>query len=229
MTSGVAAFHDLGAMPPELGHRDRGRGDFVGFVVEGTRQNACRRRLADAAHARQHIAMRDPTRRERVRERLHHGFLPDEIIERLRPILPRKHDIRFRRSDHISCCLTCCRLFRFRHVPECFDLARSHKRNTPRSASARGDISLEDGGWPGWRLRLTRLTCVQCPLTLARTVPSLDLSPSGRGKVAPLRGKQVCRASGRGAKRTAERADAEWASEAQPEKCGAPAEAAKRP
>ena len=45
--------------------------DGVGSVVEGARENARRRRLAGAAHAGQHIGLRDAAGEERVAQSLH--------------------------------------------------------------------------------------------------------------------------------------------------------------
>ncbi len=97
---GMAAFHDLAAVEAEHRHVDRRLVDRVGFVVERARQDAGRRRFADAAHAGQHETVRDAPRRERVAQRLHHRFLADQVVEGLRAVLSRQHNIRLGR--HIS-------------------------------------------------------------------------------------------------------------------------------
>jgi hypothetical protein len=93
----MPSFHDGLAVAPWLRHVDGRLMDGLGFVVEGAGENACGRGLADAAHAGEHEAVRDPPRSEGVAQRLHHGFLADQVIERLRPVLARQHDIRLRR------------------------------------------------------------------------------------------------------------------------------------
>ncbi len=74
-----------------------GRSIAIGLVVERARQNPRRGRLADTAHAGQHVALGDPARRERIAQRPHHRLLPDQIVKGLRPVLARQHDIRSRR------------------------------------------------------------------------------------------------------------------------------------
>ncbi len=62
----VAAFHDLGAVRAEAGHIDGRTVDTGCFVVDGAGEDAGRRGLADAAHAGQHVALRDAPRGEGV-------------------------------------------------------------------------------------------------------------------------------------------------------------------
>ena len=95
---GMPALHDLGAVPAEHRHVDGRRLDGVGLVVERAGDDARRRRLADAAHAGEHVGLRDAPRRERVAQRLDHGLLADEVVEALRPVLARQHDVRLRRA-----------------------------------------------------------------------------------------------------------------------------------
>ena len=91
---GMPALHDLGAVPAEHGHVEGRRLDGVGLVVERAGDDARRRRLADAAHAGEHVGLRDAPRRERVAQRLDHRLLADEVVERLRTVFARQHDIR---------------------------------------------------------------------------------------------------------------------------------------
>ena len=93
----MAALHDLGAVAAEHRHVERGRLGRIGLVVERAGDDARRRRLADAAHAGEHVGLRDAPRRERVAQRLDHGLLADEVVEALRPVLARQHDVRLRR------------------------------------------------------------------------------------------------------------------------------------
>ena len=78
---GVPAFHDLGAVAAELGHVEGRLVDAVALVVEGAREDAGGRGLADAAHAGQHVALGDAIGGERVPERRHHGLLADQALE----------------------------------------------------------------------------------------------------------------------------------------------------
>ena len=62
-------------------------------VVQRARQDAGRRRLADAAHAGQHVGLRDALDGERIPQRRHHRVLADQVIEGLRPVFAGEHDI----------------------------------------------------------------------------------------------------------------------------------------
>ena len=71
-----------------------GRVDFAGQgIIEGARQNARRRRLADAAHAREDIGLVNAARGEGIGERAHHRLLADEVFEAHRPVFSRQHPI----------------------------------------------------------------------------------------------------------------------------------------
>src|SRR5262249_18627701 len=65
-------------------------------AVEGLREDARARRLADPADAREQEGMRDPALRDRVRERSRDVFLPDQVFERLRAPFPREDEIAHR-------------------------------------------------------------------------------------------------------------------------------------
>ncbi len=89
----VAALDDGLAVHPVRRHVDRRPGDAVGLVVEGPRQDARRGGLAHAAHAGQHVGLVDAVEVEGVGQGPHHGVLPDEVVERRRPVLSRQHAI----------------------------------------------------------------------------------------------------------------------------------------
>ena len=56
-------------------------------AVQRPRQDARRRRLADAARAGEHERLRQPSARERVAQRARDRLLPDDVVELLRPPL----------------------------------------------------------------------------------------------------------------------------------------------
>ncbi len=90
----VAALHDGGAVFAHLVHVDGGLIDLAGDrIVERAGEDARRRGLADAAHAGEHIGLRDTPAVESVGEGAHHRLLADEIDEALRPVLAGKHPI----------------------------------------------------------------------------------------------------------------------------------------
>ena len=59
------------------------------LAVQRPRQDARRRRLADAARAGEHERLREPAARERVAQRARHRLLADDVVEPLRPPLAR--------------------------------------------------------------------------------------------------------------------------------------------
>ena len=63
------------------------------FVIERTRKNARGRRLSDAAHAGQDPGLRNAAALERVRDRAHHGVLPDQILEACGPVFACEHAV----------------------------------------------------------------------------------------------------------------------------------------
>ena len=63
------------------------------LVIEGARQDARGRRLADAAHAGQHIGLVDAADGEGIGERAHHRLLADQVLEARRAIFARQHAI----------------------------------------------------------------------------------------------------------------------------------------
>ena len=91
---GVAGLDDFLAMGAVASEVD---GRLVGNVrpgiVQGPRQNARCRRLADPAHAGQHVTLGDAIGSERVAQRRDHRLLSDQVIERLGAVLARQHDI----------------------------------------------------------------------------------------------------------------------------------------
>ena len=77
---------------------DRGPAVLAGqFIIEGARQNARGRRLADAAHAGQQIGLMDAVEVEGVVQRAHHRLLADEVGEARGAIFAREHAIGGRR------------------------------------------------------------------------------------------------------------------------------------
>ena len=60
-------------------------------AIERPRQNACRRRLADAARTGEHERVRDAPAGERVSERLGHAALADDLVEPPGPPFAGKH------------------------------------------------------------------------------------------------------------------------------------------
>ena len=69
-------------------------------AVEGARQDAGGRGLADPAHAGQDEGVGDPARRNRVRQGAHHRLLPDQLGEGRRSIFAGEDAISRRRSAH---------------------------------------------------------------------------------------------------------------------------------
>ena len=67
--------------------------DGVGLVVQRARQDARGGRLADAAHAGQHVALGDAVGGERIAQRRHHRLLADQVGEGGRAILARQHEV----------------------------------------------------------------------------------------------------------------------------------------
>ena len=64
------------------------------LVVQRAREDAGGGRLADAAHAGQHVGLRDPVHLERVAQRADHDLLADEVVESLGAVFARKDDVR---------------------------------------------------------------------------------------------------------------------------------------
>uniref|UniRef100_A0A0N4ZD58 LigA n=1 Tax=Parastrongyloides trichosuri TaxID=131310 RepID=A0A0N4ZD58_PARTI len=82
----VLARHDGGVVPP-VGAQGQGRlVDRLGFIVERAGQQAGRRRLADAPHPGQHEGVGDTPGGEGVGQGADHRLLPDQILERARPV-----------------------------------------------------------------------------------------------------------------------------------------------
>ena len=63
------------------------------FVIERARKNACGGRFADPAHAGQNPGLRNAAGLECVRDRAHHGVLPDQVVEGCRPVFAREHAV----------------------------------------------------------------------------------------------------------------------------------------
>ena len=91
----MAALHDRLALHAERRHRDGRAGDRTvrQLIVERAGQDARGRGLAHAAHAGEDPRLRNAAGLERVRDRAHHRFLADEIVEGGRTILARQHAV----------------------------------------------------------------------------------------------------------------------------------------
>ena len=90
----MAPFHDLGAMDAEFGHVDGRAVHLAGHgIVEAAGEDAGGGRLADAAHAGQHIGLRDAAGRKGIGEGADHRLLADEIVEAARTVFAREHPV----------------------------------------------------------------------------------------------------------------------------------------
>ena len=79
---------------PSSGMSMLGRSILPGSaVVEGARENARRRRLADAAHAGEDIGLMDAVGGEGIGERAHHRVLADQVVEAGGAVFAREHAI----------------------------------------------------------------------------------------------------------------------------------------
>ncbi len=116
----MAAFHDGGVVLAHLVHVDGGGVDLAGDgIIERAGEDAGGGRLADAAHAGQHVGLRDAAGAERVGERLHHRLLADQVGEGRRTVFAGEHTIgaggRGRRLVHHRCrAFSACPRQRFR-------------------------------------------------------------------------------------------------------------------
>ena len=90
----MARFHDRPAMHA-LDRHGHGRPATAirQQIVEPARQNTRRRRFPHPAHAGQNPGLRNSVGSKRVRERLHHRILPDQIVKGLRPVFAGKNTI----------------------------------------------------------------------------------------------------------------------------------------
>ena len=86
MTSMWRDFEDGIALLCQLGHVDRG----AGRIVEGTGDQACRGRLANAAHTCEHVGLRNTTTRDGIGKRTDHRLLTDEVGECLGAVFTGK-------------------------------------------------------------------------------------------------------------------------------------------
>ncbi len=85
-----------------LPHVEGGAARARPLIIQRTRDEPRRRGLADAAHPGQHIGLRDAPRSERVPQRPHHGVLPDQLGEDLRPVFAGKRRVALRRRRRRS-------------------------------------------------------------------------------------------------------------------------------
>ena len=90
----MIAFDDRRAMQAEAVEIDGRRAAAVRqLIIQPARQDARRRRLADAAHAREHPGLGDAVVGEGVAQGAHHRVLPDQIGEARRAVFARQHAI----------------------------------------------------------------------------------------------------------------------------------------
>src|SRR5487761_203286 len=95
-------FGDRAAMLALAARLDRRAAFAVGSdAVEGAGDDACGRRLADAADAREDEGMGDAAGGDRVGERPNHRLLADEFREGCRTIFAREHAIDAARLAHV--------------------------------------------------------------------------------------------------------------------------------
>ena len=64
------------------------------FIIEGARQDAGGRRLADAAQAGEQIGLMNAAEVEGIRQRFDHRLLADQVLETRRPVFARQDAIR---------------------------------------------------------------------------------------------------------------------------------------
>ncbi len=89
----MPALQDGAAMHALLSHVERGALDAWRFVIERAGDQPRRGGLAHPAHTGQHIGLRDTARGEGVAQCPHHGLLPDQLAEQLRPVFSRQRDV----------------------------------------------------------------------------------------------------------------------------------------
>jgi hypothetical protein len=88
-----------------LGNLDTGVTRAAGIArrplhaVQRSRQDAGRRRLAHAARPREDERLSESAARERITQRTRHRLLPDDIVEALRPPLPRDYLVSHRNGE----------------------------------------------------------------------------------------------------------------------------------
>ncbi len=78
---------------PSFGDVEGGALAVRAFVVQGAGDKAGGGRLADAAHAGEHIGLGDAARGEGVAQRAHHGVLADQLGEDSRAVFARKRRV----------------------------------------------------------------------------------------------------------------------------------------
>jgi len=78
----LAALHDRFTVTAERRHVERrSAAAFKRLVIQGAREDAGSGGLADPAHAREHVGLRDTAAFERVRKRADHCVLADQLAE----------------------------------------------------------------------------------------------------------------------------------------------------
>jgi pyruvate/2-oxoglutarate dehydrogenase complex dihydrolipoamide acyltransferase (E2) component len=89
----VPALHDGETMRAELWHADTRAGNAWALVVEGPRQDARGRGLADPANAGEDPGLRNTAGIECVAQRAHHRVLADDVVEGGGSVFAREHAI----------------------------------------------------------------------------------------------------------------------------------------
>ena len=92
-TKEACHFRDLAGEFAAIGAGRVGISADAGFAVEGLRENARDRGLADAAGAGEQEGMVDLARVQGIGQRLEHVLLPDHLLEALGAPLSRQYDI----------------------------------------------------------------------------------------------------------------------------------------
>ena len=98
----MARFENGRAVGRHFRHVDRG----PARIVEGAGDEPRGRRLADAAHAGQHIGLGDAPGREGIGQGAHHRFLADQVGEGLRAVFAGEDAITGGRSRRLSSSVT---------------------------------------------------------------------------------------------------------------------------
>ena len=91
----MPALHDGLAVHADAGHCDgrAGYGTVGKLEVQSAGKDAGSRGLAHAAHAGEDPGLRNAGGVERIRDRPHHGILPNKIIEGCRPVFACEHAV----------------------------------------------------------------------------------------------------------------------------------------
>ena len=125
----MGAIHNGFAMRTGVGEIDARRVHAIARVIQGAGEDACRRRLADTAHAGQHKGMGNASGFKSIGQGSHHGFLTDQIVEIAGPVFAGQYFVigtrlhivlRIRLGQHVEArrirvnhrCAVACFIFR---------------------------------------------------------------------------------------------------------------------